>query len=318
MSQLHADLLTVLDAVETLTPTGYKLRGQEARELGQGTAPDASRWPFAAAGVGQRETRSTSEEVLQSSPVLPPVVSALASDLYIEQYVRPSSTVRSQSEISAERDFLASLSAVNTGHGTWEPGWKILKVDRDGRLAVAKDYLTLWVQPSDLRTSQHPLELGDYGRVRIPKEFRHLLPGYYLAIGDGDAGHLHDRPEPMVRFYWHLKVSGAVPFIGAASATFNALGIPFRAKVLNDPNTYHRADAGVLYLDKEVCHKIREALSHIHRTVAPHLRPEVPLFTKALAPGVGFAEQPGNGPRNKVRIRAPVYTRWWTFSSRRD
>ena len=37
-------------------------------------------------------------------------------------------------------------------------------------------------------------------------------------------------------------------------------------------------------------------LSRIHRAVSPHLRPEVPLFTKPLAPGLGLAEDPDNGP----------------------
>jgi hypothetical protein len=92
-----------------------------------------------------------------------------------------------------------------------------------------------------------------------------------------------------------LQTKVAKIFVAAVSATLNQLGIPFRAKVLNDPSAYQRADAGVLYIDRRFCHGAREAITQIHRTVSPHLRPEIPLFTKSLAAGLGLAEDPDNG-----------------------
>ena len=51
-----------------------------------------------------------------------------------------------------------------------------------------------------------------------------------------------------MRLYFHLAPAGAAPFVAAATRQLNAGRIPFRLKVLNDPSTFGRCDAGVLYL----------------------------------------------------------------------
>lgn len=297
MSALHPDLLTVLDSVEILTPTCYRLLGQEVRDLSAEVIPAATTSPVnlvpitpAAAGAGS--PLGTAAPV---SATLALMVSALAAELYFQLYIRPSSAPRTGHDILAERDLVAALSAANEGQGTWEPGWRIGEVDDDGLVAVTKDGLTFWVPPTGLRKTDDQVEPKQFCRVRVAKELRNLMPGYYVAIGNGDVEHHRDETERQVRFYWHLMPSGAVPFIAAVSATLNTLAIPFRAKVLNDPTTYQRADAGVLYIDRRLCHDSREAVTQIYRAVSPHLRPEIPLFSKPLAPGLGLAEDPGNG-----------------------
>ena len=76
------------------------------------------------------------------------------------------------------------------------------------------------------------------------------MPGFYCAIGDGDEDDARDAPAPLVRFYWHLTARAAVPYMAAITGRLNQRGIPFRTKVLSDPNGYGRADAGVLYLER--------------------------------------------------------------------
>jgi hypothetical protein len=65
--------------------------------------------------------------------------------------------------------------------------------------------------------------------------------------------------------------------------------------VINDPAAYQRADAGVLYFGRRHYDHIRSAVARVFQTVRDGLRPEVPLFTKRLAPGLGLAEDPRNG-----------------------
>jgi hypothetical protein len=141
------------------------------------------------------------------------------------------------------------------------------------------------------------------------------MSGYYVAIGNGESEHRRDETERLIRFYWHLMTSGAAPFIAAVSDRLNKLGIPFRAKVLNDPNSYQRADAGVLYIDRHFYYATREAIGQIHRAVSPHLRAEIPLFTRSLARGLGLAEDPGNGLSfGQHRCRLIADALWQSFT----
>jgi hypothetical protein len=141
------------------------------------------------------------------------------------------------------------------------------------------------------------------------------MPGFYVAIGDGDPDDPGDAPEPLVRFYWHLRAEAAVPYIAAVTGALNGCGVPFRTKVLNDPGAYLRADAGVLYLGRRHFRKIGDAIAQIHRTIAPGLRPDVPRFTKGLAPGLGLAEDPSNELSfGQHRCRLVARAAWRSFA----
>ena len=74
--------------------------------------------------------------------------------------------------------------------------------------------------------------------------------------------------------------------MAAITGQLNGRGIPFRMKVLSDPNAYGRADAGVLYLERPYLVRLGDTLAAVHREVAADLRPEVPLFSRPLARGL--------------------------------
>jgi hypothetical protein len=279
MNPLHADLLAVVDAVEIDSPTAYRFLGQ-ARDLSAlATAPAEGGDP-------------------------PTGVIWLGNDLYGGLYTRPlpGPLAAAGADWLVRRDFVASLSAANSGRGTWEPGWTIREVDEDGRIAAVKDDLTFWVMPAGLRPIAGRIEAGASCRVWVAKEIRNLMPGFYVAIGNGE-GDPEPAPsapadDPLVRYYWHLTPGTAAPFLAAATATLNALDVPFRVKVLSDPDAYRRADAGVLYLRRRYVGRIGDAVARIHGAVAGGLRPESPLFTKPLAPGLGLAEDEPEGRRS--------------------
>ncbi len=213
----------------------------------------------------------------------PALLSALQDDLYARLYTRPVADDAPPADGLAQRDHIAALSAANNGTGTWEPGWTAGPVDEDGRVVVAKDSVTFWARPEGVRASERC-------RVRVGKELRHLLAGYYVAIGSGADD---DGPEPLVRLYWHLTAPAAVPFIAAVTAALNARDVPFRAKVLADPGAYRRADAGVLYVARRHFAGLAGTLAILYERLAPGLRAATPLFTLSLAPGLALAEDPG-------------------------
>jgi hypothetical protein len=269
MTAIHPDLLAVLDSVEILSPSRYAIRG-EIRDV-------------------------AAEEPSHSDAI--PLLSGLEADLYARLYLRPSPPSPARAvDWLARRDFLTALSSANTGHGTWETGWTILQAAENGQVAVARNELTVWATAAELRVPGGIIEPGERCQVRVPKEFRQLVTGFYFALGDDEALQtgkpLAESPDATFRFYWHLTRDFAVPFIASATALLNSAGLPFRLKVPNDPDAYTRADAGVLYVGRRHARELGDTLAMIHDAVAAGLRPETPLFTCRLGDGVALAEEP--------------------------
>jgi hypothetical protein len=228
------------------------------------------------------------------------VISALAEDLYNRLYIRPSEPGGSRGVAWLDhRDFLASLSAANTSGGTWESGWTIRR-EANQQLVVGQNGLDFWVARNDVRTRYHEIALGNSCRVRVPKELRYLLSGFYVALGDcvddGPESDNTSQPECQLRYYWHLTRQGAPSFVATATSVLNNLQVPFRLKVVRHPAAYTRADAGVIYVGRRYAESYSEelggAISRIHDAVAHGLRPEVPFLTLRLADGLGLAESP--------------------------
>ena len=73
----------------------------------------------------------------------------------------------------------------------------------------------------------------------------------------------------------------------------NRARLPFKIKVPDDPDRFDRCDSAVVYVPKDACREAADLLADVYRQVSLHLKPETPVFTKRLAPGVGLAEDPG-------------------------
>lgn len=278
---MHEDFLAAIDAIAIESLTQYTCQGQP-RDLSNKLMP-VPRLQGSSTALPSQDER---ERLLQM----------LEFDLYTRLYTRPAAVAGAPSDALAQRDHGNALSLANCGRGTWEPGWIAGERDEDGLVAVTKDNITFWVDAqSGVRTVSGRVQPGDYCRVWVSKELRNLMPGFYFAIGDGDQIDARDRAEPLVRFYWNLTAAGAPVYIAAVTRTLNTLSVPFRTKVLTDPASYVRADGGVLYLERRHFHRVRGALLQVHEAIAPHLRDDVPMFTRRLAPGLGTAEDPGNG-----------------------
>jgi hypothetical protein len=284
MMTVHDDLLTILDAMEIVSPSRYILLG-EPRDL-----PDA---------IGAES-------------------SALAGELYERLYLRPSPPPLAPPDVLAGRDLLAALSEANSGRGHWESGWSVCRVEEDGRIVVAKEEIEFWAPATGVRVETVPIRSGENCRVRVAKEMRSLVPGFYVAIGDEASDDDRGRvgPDPLVRYYWHLKSVWAARFVATATSLLNESRLPFQLKVLRDPHAYHRADAGVLYVRRHDRSRLEAVIGRIHASVESGLRPEVPLFTKRLADGLGFAEDPiGSSSFGQHRCQLVAESLWQSFQN---
>jgi hypothetical protein len=187
-------------------------------------------------------------------------------------------------------EFVAALSAANSGRGFWADGWDVRAVERGG-LVVAGNGLSVSVRVGAHVAAEASPRVGDRVAVRSPKELPGVSPGFFMVLGEAPLA----EDEPLVRLYWHLTPEGAAVLVREVTTALNDGHVPFRLKVLNDPSRYTRCDAGVVYLRQDDYPQAIERLGQAWPAIAPYLRPRTPAFTKPLAPGLGLAEDPGGG-----------------------
>jgi HopA1 effector protein family len=190
-----------------------------------------------------------------------------------------------------------ALSQANTGHGSWETGWKIERIENEEAL-VATRLLRARVPLVDCRASTS-LRPGAIVSVRLPKEFPERSPGFYTAVSDAPADLATS--EGIVRVYWNISGSGAAGLMGTLTARLNAQRVPFWLKVADHHVRLTRCDAAVLYVRSDTFQELGEVLRDIAGILTGHLRPQVPAFTLELAPGVGVAEDVGAAESFGVR-----------------
>jgi len=155
---------------------------------------------------------------------------------------------------------------------------------------VERQGLTLEVAPEAcVPRIAEPLARPVQISLHVPNARPNLSPGYYLVVGDAPMSQV----DGLVRLYWHLTPEGAAEWLQRATEALNARSLPFRLKVLHAPQLFTRCDAGVLYLPRSAFDAATRTLKDIYARTGAQLRPEVPAFTRSLAPGLGLAESPG-------------------------
>ena len=189
--------------------------------------------------------------------------------------------------------FVERLSAANTGSGHPEPGWIVRDIGSAGAV-LERDGLRLNADPAAFaRLGGTRLAKGDVAALTLPKESAAFSPGFYLARSD--AGFSRSEPARMVRLYWNVTSSGAPLLMRAITQSLNRAHVPFLVKVSTTLPQVQRCDAAVLYVQAAELPLIADAVAAAYRTVSRDVHRAVPAFTKALGPGLGFAEDPGLG-----------------------
>jgi HopA1 effector protein family len=248
----------------------------------------------------------------QRNPALPKAIQAvigqeaareyllhgLHRQLYHHLYCTGAAVPARNPEVGGQRSsmcsaFIADLSAANAGSGSREAGWRVHAIDQE-RIVVERHGLHLWMEADQLclGNDPHP-EVGMPVSIRLPNELLKRSPGYYVALGNEE---MEPRDiDPVIRLYWNLIADAAPQLMTMATTRLNAARIPFRLKVINDPERYARCDAAVLYAPKRCYPRVAEIVAAIHRELAAWLMAGTPAFTKPLAPGLALAEDPGTG-----------------------
>ncbi|MBE5096794.1 lanthionine synthetase LanC family protein [Bacillus thuringiensis] len=218
--------------------------------------------------------------------------SKLYSDFYCKGVLEPANKEFFGQSIS-DITFIQELSDANTGCGYLEKGWTVNAVSED-KVIVCRGDLQLWVDPGYCGiTEENSISPGMQQSLRFPKEFPSISPGFYMALSDQEFS--SEDSQNLVRIYFNINPSGAVHLMRMATSMLNGENIPFKLKVLNNPARFTRCDSMVLYINKNDYEAVSEILKRIYPDIISSLRKQTPVFTKVLAPGMGAAEDPGQG-----------------------
>ncbi|MGB7444063.1 MAG: T3SS effector HopA1 family protein [Coleofasciculaceae cyanobacterium] len=189
--------------------------------------------------------------------------------------------------------FYERLHESNRGNGSFDPGWSLVKEESDGSLMVTKGGLKLHIErEKHLQSAEKSANVGDKVAIRLPKN--RVQNGFYVAVGNAESNHATSsaNAQVLVRVYFNLTPDGAVVVMDRLTQQLNEKAIPFSFKVLYHPDYYERYDSGVLYFDQSEYEAISQVLQTIYAENQSYFRPEIPLFTKQLVPGLGLAEEP--------------------------
>ncbi|MDZ8086885.1 MAG: T3SS effector HopA1 family protein [Nostoc sp. DedQUE12b] len=192
-------------------------------------------------------------------------------------------------------EFFARLHESNCGKGYFDPGWRVLRQENDGSLAVKKGGLTLHIERNrHLQLTEQSSTVGDLVAIWTPRN--RVQNGFYVAVGNaGQENHSNlDSHSGIVRIYFNLSFEGAAAVMKCITQQLNEIQLPFTFKVLYNPSDYGRFDSGVLYFNKSNYEGVRQVIQTVYKENKRYFQIEVPLFTKFIAPGLALAEEPNH------------------------
>jgi hypothetical protein len=250
----------------------------------------------------------------------PPLVELLANVLYRHVYSRPFRPPlppdgQESEDFTLDAALSDVLSAANASRDRWEHGWTIERLHSSGQITAQRGNLSRSLWPGQFLSKDGPGARPRQGAqisLFYPRESTSLQPGFYYCFGETpeDEGFTLG----LVRIYWNVGLAGAPELVRSLSSRLNFFQVPFRFKCSVMPSQYGRTDVAVVYLAKRLFPFVAELLQEVYPAVLPHLGTEVPFFTWRLAPGVGVAEDPGNGESfGQHRCRLLAESCWSCF-----
>ena len=182
------------------------------------------------------------------------------------------------------------FEAAHTEQGGWEPGWQRLG-ELAGLTVAGRAGMRLWLQPDDFRPDHRLGPAAPMVQIRLGTALPHIAPGFYMVLGEQAL----PSAAPLLRLYWNVTTQGAVRLLTLLTQQLNEAGFAFRLKVADDPAYFARCDTAVLYIQQQDYTAVMPILGQVYSALAGSVRPGIPALTKLLAPGLGLAEDPGNG-----------------------
>ena len=206
---------------------------------------------------------------------------------------KPAATLKNNARHGLNTDLYDALQGTNCGTGYFDPDWYVVRTLKSGRVLVEKEGLTLYLNPvKHLRSGDRP-QVGQTIAIRLPNH--RVESGFYVAISDAGWG-LDDAPT--IELCLNLTPDGAVQCMDYLTQKLNAIPVPFSLKVLIDADDTLRRDGVILQIERHHYTTLYPFLNSLYKDLSTHLHPTIPLFMKAITPGIGIAEEPETEPHD--------------------
>jgi hypothetical protein len=198
------------------------------------------------------------------------------------------------------------LAAANRSRASWDEGWRIDQMLGGGRILARKGGAARAFLPGEYLThlgiGSGP-KAGAMVSVFSAPGSAELQPGYYYAFGETVSELGED--EQTIRFFWNVSIDGAPRLMETLTAALNRFQVPFRFKCASRISEYPRRDAAVLYMLARYYPIAALVIEAVHAQVSDWLCSDTPLFSKRLADGLAFAEDPDESfGENRSKILA--------------
>lgn len=192
-------------------------------------------------------------------------------------------------------DLLHDFSQQNSSKERWDIDWKIIAVESNGSIRVERDGVIQRVQAGQYVSDGDqvsPAREGNLVKVYHPRESLAYQPGYYYVFGEAVQNASDE--DSLIRFYFNVNPKTAVELVKILSEQLNRFQVPFHLKLPIHKEAYCRVDTGVMYLARRYYDFVVKLLTKNWSNLEPLLEAPVPLFSYKIAPGIGFAEDPGS------------------------
>ena len=226
-----------------------------------------------------------------------PLVRELQSVFYASCYCRQfgsAAPMPERQDSLADPEFVQTLAGIHRDLSTWDRGWTIYAVGPDGRVYVQKGERQRIAMPGEFATCAPPglpLRNGALVMLWVQRDSATLQPGFFHFFSAVPTDAWDD--FELFRIYFHTTAQRVPELIRSLSAAMSRYQVPYLMKTLAHPAAYSRADATVLYVARRYHHIALAIAANISDRHRRDLRAWAPLFTGSLAPGVGFADDPG-------------------------
>lgn len=210
---------------------------------------------------------------------------ALRDHLYQEWYV-VGGEPRTAWGGASDDDLRPRMVRALRGFALPEPGWRVVRRLPAGRAQLSRDGFSAWFEASEWRPCAG--EADGAAETLAPSHYLNMHPGFFTPrLGPPP-------PLPIARIYLALEERGAFELLANLRALAE-LPFPRVVKLAANRSGYLRSDAVVIYAEARGLIASSASLGAALAPLSRYLRPVQPTMTRALAPGIGLAEDPGDG-----------------------
>lgn len=196
----------------------------------------------------------------------------------------------------ADPALMRDLQSANAARAHHEQGWRIEQVHESGKILASKNGVSRWFLPGRFLTDRGPgfsAKEDGPASIYMPRDSTTEQPSFYMAYGETVS---HDEEhKDILRFYWNVMVTGAPLLMAMLTRELNRFQVPYLFKCGSRAEVYERSDGAVLYINRRYYGITVRIIASIHPRVASFMQPDTPLFTRRLAAGLAFAEDPPDG-----------------------